>query len=32
MAIGEYFISGYQWLLLAIVLEYIGGYYINGYW
>jgi len=26
MIIGEYFIGGYWWLLVAI-----GGYYINGY-
>jgi hypothetical protein len=27
VAIGDYFINGYWWLLVAI-----GGYFINGYW
>jgi hypothetical protein len=32
MAIGEYFIGGYWWLLIGIILMIIGGYFINGYW
>jgi len=32
MAIGGYFVSGYWWLLMVIVLMAIDGYYINGYW
>jgi hypothetical protein len=32
MAINGYFIGGYWWLLLAIVLMVICGYFINGYW
>ncbi len=32
MAIGDYSISGYWWLLISILLVVIGGYYINGYW
>ncbi len=32
MDIGGYFVSGYQWLLMVIVLLAIGGYNINGYW
>jgi hypothetical protein len=32
MAIGDYSISGYWWLLINILLVVIGGYYINGYW
>ncbi len=32
MVIGGYFIFGYQWLLMVIILMPIGGYPINGYW
>jgi len=32
MAIGDYFIDGYWWLLMIIILMVIGDYYINGYW
>jgi hypothetical protein len=32
MAISNYSISDYWWLLVAILLMDIGGYYINGYW
>jgi hypothetical protein len=32
MVIGEYFVIGYWWLLINIILMAIGGYYINGYW
>jgi hypothetical protein len=32
MAIGDYSISGYWWLLINILLVVIGGYYIDGYW
>ncbi len=32
MAIGGYFVNGYQWLLMVIVLVGIGGYFINSYW
>jgi hypothetical protein len=37
MAIGEYFIHGYWWLLMVIIwmvviLNFIGGYIIGGYW
>jgi hypothetical protein len=37
MAIGGYFINGYEWpfviiLLVAILLMAISGYSINGYW
>ncbi len=32
MVIGGYYINGYQWLLVVILLLDIGGYYINGYW
>jgi hypothetical protein len=31
MAIGGYFVNGYWWLLMVIVLVAIGGYSINGY-
>jgi hypothetical protein len=31
MAISGYFINGYWWLLIGIILVAIGGYYINGY-
>jgi hypothetical protein len=27
-----YFIGGYWWLLMAIILVAIGGYFINDYW
>ncbi len=32
MAIGSYFIRGYQWLLMDIILVAIGGYFTNGYY
>jgi hypothetical protein len=32
MAIGEYFVIGYWWLLIVIILVVIGGYSINDYW
>jgi hypothetical protein len=32
MVIGGYFVNGYWWLLMIIVLVAIGGYSINGYW
>jgi hypothetical protein len=32
MAIGEYFVIIYWWLLMNIILMAIGGYFINGYW
>ncbi len=32
MDIGGYFIGGYWWLIIGIILVIIGGYYINGYW
>ncbi len=32
MAIGEYYICEYWWLLIDIILVVIGDYYINGYW
>jgi len=28
----EYFVIGYWWLLMVIILLAIGGYPINGYW
>jgi len=31
MTIGGYFIGGYWWLLIGIILMAIGGYFINGY-
>ncbi len=31
MAIGGYFVIGYQWLIMVTILVAIGGYYINGY-
>jgi hypothetical protein len=31
MVIGEYFVIGYLWLLMIIILVVIDGYYINGY-
>jgi hypothetical protein len=32
VAIGGYSINDYQWLLVAILLMAINGYFINGYW
>jgi hypothetical protein len=32
MVIGGYFIHGYWWLLMVIILVAIGGYFINDYW
>jgi hypothetical protein len=32
MAIGGYFINGYSWLFVAILLMAIGCYFINDYW
>jgi hypothetical protein len=32
MGISGYFIDGYWWLLMAIILMAISGYSINGYW
>jgi hypothetical protein len=32
MAIGGYFVIGYWWLLMVIILVVIDGYLINGYW
>jgi hypothetical protein len=32
MAINGYYINGYWWLLMIILLMDIGGYSINGYW
>jgi hypothetical protein len=32
MTIGEYFIGGYWWLLMVILLMVISGYFINDYW
>jgi len=32
MAIGGYFVIGYWWLLMVIILVVIDGYCINGYW
>jgi hypothetical protein len=31
MVISNYFISGYWWLLVVILLMAIGGYFINDY-
>ncbi len=31
MTIGEYFVIGYWWLLMIIILMDIGAYFINGY-
>jgi hypothetical protein len=31
MSIGDDFIGGYWWLLINILLMFIGGYFINGY-
>jgi hypothetical protein len=31
MAIGTYFICGYQWFFVVILLIIIGGYFINGH-
>ncbi len=32
MAISEYFVIAYWWLLMVIVLVAIGGYSINDFW
>jgi hypothetical protein len=32
VAIGEYSIGGYCWLLMVIVFVAIGEYFIGGYW
>ncbi len=32
MAVGGYFVIGYWWLLMVIILVVIDGYPINGYW
>ncbi len=32
MIIDGYFIGGYWWLLIGIILMTIGGYSISGYW
>jgi hypothetical protein len=32
MVISGYFVSGYWWLLMVIILVTIGDYYINDYW
>jgi len=32
MVISGYFVGGYWWLLMAIILMAISGYFINGYW
>ncbi len=32
MAIGRYFVIGYWWLLMVIILVTICDYSINGYW
>jgi hypothetical protein len=32
MVIGGYFINGYWWLSVVILLMVIGGYFVNGYW
>jgi hypothetical protein len=31
VAIGDYFIGGYWWILIGIILVAIDGYYINDY-
>jgi hypothetical protein len=31
MIVNGYFIGGYQWLLVSIILMVIDGYYIDGY-
>jgi hypothetical protein len=31
MAIGGYFVNGYKWLLMVILLMPIGDYFIGGY-
>ncbi len=31
MAIGSYYISGYEWVLVVIILVAINDYFINGY-
>jgi hypothetical protein len=32
MDIDGYFVNGYRWLLMVIVLVANGGYFVNGYW
>jgi hypothetical protein len=32
MIIDNYFINGYWWLLMVILLVAINDYFINGYW
>ncbi len=32
MVFDGYFIGGYWWLSMVIILVVINGYYINGYW
>jgi hypothetical protein len=32
MTIAGYFVIAYWWLLMAIILVNIDGYFINGYW
>jgi hypothetical protein len=32
MVIGGYFVIGYWWLLIDIILMVIGGYFVIGYW
>ncbi len=32
MVIDGYYIGGYWWLVIDIIIVTIGGYYINGYW
>jgi len=32
VAINGYYINGYWWVLVAILLMVIGGYYIVGHW
>ncbi len=31
MVFYEYFVNGYWWLLMVIILMAIGGYYVNGF-
>jgi hypothetical protein len=32
VAIGDYSIGGYWWILIGVILMAVGGYHINGYW
>ncbi len=32
MATSEYFVFGYWWLLMIIIIMAIGEYFISGYW